>query len=45
MLIGTGMRMGEVLMLKIGDVDLLNGVTTVNNGKTEFLDISAYLIV
>lgn len=33
MLIGTGMRIGEVLALKIGDVDPLNGVIKVINGK------------
>ena len=34
MLIGTGMRIGEVLALKRGDVDPINGVVKVINGKS-----------
>lgn len=33
MLIGTGMRIGEVLTITRGDVDLINGVIKVINGK------------
>ena len=42
MLIGTGMRIGEVLALKIGDVDPLNGVIKVINGKN---GVSRYIPV
>lgn len=42
MLIGTGMRIGEVLALKIGDVDSLNGVIKVINGKN---GVSRYIPV
>lgn len=41
-LIGTGMRIGEVLALKRGDVDCLNGVITVINGKNS---VSRYVPV
>lgn len=33
LLYGTGMRISEILNLKINDVDLINKVITVNNGK------------
>ena len=42
MLIGTGMRIGEVLALTRGDVDPLNGVVKVINGKN---GISRYIPV
>lgn len=42
MLIGTGMRIGEVLALKRGDVDPINGVVKVINGKN---GVSRYIPV
>lgn len=42
MLIGTGMRIGEVLALTRGDVDPLNGVVKVINGKN---GVSRYIPV